>query len=88
MSGQLHAPTALLSEEPPIPFEMRQNGLQNRFGRCREEKNLLPLPGIKPRPSSPYPAATPTELLRLNAVCDVVMNDEWCIKKWKEAVVD
>jgi hypothetical protein len=30
------------------------------------EKNLLPLPDIKPRPPSPEPVDIPTELFRLN----------------------
>jgi hypothetical protein len=40
VSGQVNAPAAL----PPVPL------IQS--GRCGDEKNLLPLPGIEPRPSS------------------------------------
>jgi hypothetical protein len=63
-------------KNPLSPFDRRLDGPQKRFGRYGEEKNLLLLPGIKPRPSSPYPVAIPTELLRLTAVCDIVMNNE------------
>jgi hypothetical protein len=35
---------------------------QSPSGRCGVEKNLLPLLGIGPRPSSPYLIAIPTEL--------------------------
>jgi hypothetical protein len=34
------------------PLDRRLGGLQSRCGRCGEEKNLLPRPGIKPRSSS------------------------------------
>jgi hypothetical protein len=37
---------------------------QSRSGRCREEKNLLPLPGIEPRLSSPHFFVIPTERTR------------------------
>jgi hypothetical protein len=45
---------------------MRLGGLQSRSGRCEEEKNLTPLQGIEPRPSSLYDVlyadwATPTQ---------------------------
>jgi hypothetical protein len=32
---------------------MRPSEPQNQSGRCEVEKNLLPIPGIKPRPSNP-----------------------------------
>jgi hypothetical protein len=45
-------------------FDRMLVGLQSRSGRCREEKNLLSLPGIELRPSSPYPVAISTKLPR------------------------
>jgi hypothetical protein len=47
---------------PRYPLDRRLGGPQSRSGRCGEEKNLLPLPGIELRPPSPLPVATPTEL--------------------------
>jgi hypothetical protein len=49
MSGQLHARAAL----PRYPMDRRLGGSQSRSRRNGEEKNLLPLPGIELRPSSP-----------------------------------
>jgi hypothetical protein len=40
-------------------------GLQSRSGHCGAEKNLLSLPGIENRPSSPQPVGIPTELSSL-----------------------
>jgi hypothetical protein len=70
-------PLYSLGNNPLSPFDRMLDGPQNRFGRCEEEKYFLPLAGIKPRPSSFYPVATPTELLWLTAVCNTVMNDEF-----------
>jgi hypothetical protein len=54
VSGQLHAPAALLSgRDPWYTFDRRLGGPQSRSGRCELEENLLPLPGIEPGPSSP-----------------------------------
>jgi hypothetical protein len=39
-------------EEPQYPLDRRLGGPQSRSGRCGEEKNLLPLPGIETRLSS------------------------------------
>jgi hypothetical protein len=45
VSGQLHAPAALLpGKEPLVPI----GGPQNRSGRGGEEKNSQPTPGIEP----------------------------------------
>jgi hypothetical protein len=49
VSGLLHTPAAL----PTGPIEEEAGGSQSRSGRCGIEKNLLPLPGIEPRPSGP-----------------------------------
>jgi hypothetical protein len=38
---------------PRYPLDRRLGGLQNRFGRCGVENNLLPLPGIEPGSPSP-----------------------------------
>lgn len=43
-------------------FYRRLNGPQNRFGRCGEKKNMLPLPGIETRPSNPQSVPIPPEL--------------------------
>jgi hypothetical protein len=40
-------------KNPWYPFDRRLDGLQSRSGRCEEEKNLVSLPGIELRPSSP-----------------------------------
>jgi hypothetical protein len=32
-----------------------------------EKRNIMPVPGIEPRPSSPQPISVPTELSRLKA---------------------
>jgi hypothetical protein len=39
-------------KSPQYPLDRRLGGPQSRPGRCGVEKNLLPLPGIKPRQSS------------------------------------
>jgi hypothetical protein len=63
VSGQLHGPATLpLEKEPQVPLDRRLGGPQSQFGRCGEERNLLPLLGIEPRPSSLLPIATPTEI--------------------------
>jgi hypothetical protein len=46
-------------------FERNLDGLQSRSGHYGEEKNLLSLPGIELRASSPYRFAIPTELPQL-----------------------
>jgi hypothetical protein len=50
---------------PRYPLDRRLAGPQSRSGSYGEEKNLLLLPGIEPRPSSPQPVSIPTELSRL-----------------------
>jgi hypothetical protein len=59
--GVLHAPSAF----PRYLFCKRLNGAHSRSGRCRVEKDLLPLPEVEPRLSSQYPVSIPTELFRL-----------------------
>jgi hypothetical protein len=45
VSGQFHAPAALLrGEQPRYPLDRRLGGPHSRSGRCEDEKNLLPLP--------------------------------------------
>jgi hypothetical protein len=62
-SGQLHAPAALpQGKGPQYPLYTRLGGPQNRSGRCGQENNLLSLPGIEPRLSSPSPVAVAIEL--------------------------
>jgi hypothetical protein len=49
MSGQLHAPAALLpGKEPLVPLDRRLGGSQGRYGHSGEEKNSKPLPGLEP----------------------------------------
>jgi hypothetical protein len=44
MSGQLHAPVALLPDKGPlVPIEYRLDAPQGRPGRFGQELNLLPL---------------------------------------------
>jgi hypothetical protein len=45
--------------------DTRMSGPQSRSGRYAGKKNLLILPRIELRPSSPEPAAIQTELFRL-----------------------
>jgi hypothetical protein len=51
MSGHVHILAALtLGKEPPRTHCIGGwVGPQSRSGRCGEEKNLLPLPGVEPR---------------------------------------
>jgi hypothetical protein len=55
VSGQLHAPVALLAEEePPYPIGKTLGGPQRRYGsQSGEEKNSQHLPGIEVPSSSP-----------------------------------
>jgi hypothetical protein len=49
VSGQLHAPAALLpGKGPRYPLDRRLGGLQNRSGHGSEMQNSKPLPGIEP----------------------------------------
>jgi hypothetical protein len=49
VSGQLHAPAALLpGKELLDPLDRRMGGPQNRSGRGGEEKNSQPPSGIEP----------------------------------------
>jgi hypothetical protein len=48
----------------PYPLDRRLCGIQIQSGRSGVKKNLSPLPGIKPRPSSLLPVAIPTDLSR------------------------
>jgi hypothetical protein len=53
VSGQVNAPAALPPEkEPLLLLDRRLGGSQSRSRRCREVKNILPLPGIDPHSSS------------------------------------
>jgi hypothetical protein len=46
-------PLYLRGKCPRYPLYRRLGGPQSQSGRCGVEKNLLPMPGIEPRPSSP-----------------------------------
>jgi hypothetical protein len=65
-SGQLQVPAAFpLGKSPLYPLYRRLGGSQCPSGQREFEKNVLPLPEIEPRPSSPQPVAIPTELYQL-----------------------
>jgi hypothetical protein len=50
VSGQLSTPAAFPpGKQPPYPLYKRLGGPQSLFRHYGEEKNLLPLPGMKPR---------------------------------------
>jgi hypothetical protein len=50
LNGQLHTPAALLlGIQPQHPLYSRLDGPQSLSGHHGEEKNLLPLSGIKPQ---------------------------------------
>jgi hypothetical protein len=50
VSGQLHAPAALpRGKSPRHPLGVGLGEPQSRSGRCGEERNVLPLPGIEHR---------------------------------------
>jgi hypothetical protein len=54
VSGQLHAPAALLPGKiPQYPLCRRLGRPQSRYGHHKVEKIILLLPGIEPRTSSP-----------------------------------
>jgi hypothetical protein len=54
VSDQLRATAALLAwEETPLPIALEEEWAQGRSRFYGEEKDLLPLPGIESRPSSP-----------------------------------
>jgi hypothetical protein len=48
-------------------MDRKLGGSQSQSGRCGVEKNIFPLPGIEPRPFSPYLVAIPTDLSRFLA---------------------
>jgi hypothetical protein len=49
VSGQLHAPAALLpGKKPWYPLDARLGGPQSMSGRGGEEKNSQLLPGLEP----------------------------------------
>jgi hypothetical protein len=53
VSGQIHAPTALLpGREPQYPLDRRLGGPQSWSGRDNEDRLSLPLPWIDPRLSN------------------------------------
>jgi hypothetical protein len=64
VSGQLHIPAALPPGEKALDILWIGVcvGPKSRYGRCGGEKNLITLPGIELRSSSPYPVAMPTKL--------------------------
>jgi hypothetical protein len=61
VSSQLHH----RGKNPQYTLAGRLGGLQSESGCCGIEKNLLPLPGIEPQPSSPESIIIPTELNQL-----------------------
>jgi hypothetical protein len=66
VSGQLHAPTALLpGTEPLVPIGRKLGGPQSRSGGGGEEKNSQLLPGLEPQIIQPVAQRYSTELSRL-----------------------
>jgi hypothetical protein len=59
-------------------LDRRLVGSQSRSERHREEKNS-PLPGTEPRPSCPYPVATPA--IQTHHNCSAVVGLIFCIKQ-------
>jgi hypothetical protein len=53
MSGKLDALAALSPGKEFLMLDRKAVEPQSRSGRCGREKNIFPLPGIEPRPSSP-----------------------------------
>jgi hypothetical protein len=64
VSGQLHAPAALPPREWHL-LDMRLGGPQSRSGRCSEEKNSHPLPGLELPIIQPVAQSYTAELSRL-----------------------
>jgi hypothetical protein len=63
MSGHVHAPTALPRVKRSwYPLKRRLGGSQRLSELCGEKKSPLRLPGIKPRPSIPYPVVIQTDI--------------------------
>jgi hypothetical protein len=63
VSGQLHAPVALLPRKVSRhPLDRRLGGPQGMSGCGGIEKKSLPLPGIEPPFSSPKPTARPATI--------------------------
>jgi hypothetical protein len=66
VGGQLHAPVTLSPEkEPSVLLGLEAAWPHSWSGRCGVEQDILPVPGVESRPSSPYPIPIPTELSRL-----------------------
>jgi len=64
VSGQLHAPTALLPGKEPLSTR-RVGGPQRQGGRGGEKKNSQPLPGLEPQINQPVAQRCNVELSRL-----------------------
>jgi hypothetical protein len=62
MSGQLHAPTALLPEENPSKPLETLGGSQSLSGHCGEEKIFLSMPGIELWPLNTQLVTIPSDL--------------------------
>jgi hypothetical protein len=64
VSGQLHAPAALLPGiEPLVPIGQETGWIPDRSGRGGEEKNSQPLPGLEPPIIQPVAQHSTTEVL-------------------------
>jgi hypothetical protein len=65
MSGQFHAPAALLpGKEPLVPLDRSLDGPRRRSERGGEEKNSQPLPGLEPPIIQPVAQRCTAELSR------------------------
>jgi hypothetical protein len=91
VSGQLHAPAALLpGKEPLYPLDWRIGGPQSRSGSGGEEKNSQPAPGIEPQNSgrpARSPGAIPTELSRLYSYEEATsISSPFLRQRWKHVL--
>jgi hypothetical protein len=78
VSGQLHAPAALLPEnEPLVPLDRRLGGPQSRTGRSDEEINSQSLSGIEPPTIQPIAQRYTTELFRVLPNINLDNNTGW-----------
>jgi hypothetical protein len=57
VSGQLYVPTALPRGERALGNQCKVGRHQSQSGRFMEDENPLPLSGIDPRSSGPYPSS-------------------------------
>jgi hypothetical protein len=84
-SAVLHAPTALtLAKKPPVPIELEAGWAAELFWTLWNREKSLLLPGIKPRPPSPYAVAIPSYSASYSLLaCSKIKFSEHCLT-WSE----